>query len=354
LDIKGFKCYWNQQLLPGGCIIERAGFVSISDVPIKSHHCTTSLQYLGKYVFVRHETSSGKFYCKLSRKQPISNSLETALGWLNFDIGNVFCIIVRSELKLRNLVQYFFVLRKSIFLHFPSIWNKVIEIVSARIIFNQLNYVNKNLDIKGFLYYKSEIQAQMLLSSATFAPGGLFPSLTSPLKSHHCTTFLQYLGKYVFVRRETRKFWKVPWQTNLNLLNKWPLQFAFAYLNTQESSPSRTQLKRLQDGWRNVFYIILRYWMNLRSLVQYLFVLCNRQVSLPSLTSPLKSHLCTTFLQYLGKYTFVRCETRKFWKVPWQTNLNLLNKWPLIFACAYLNTQESSPSGTPLKRLQDG
>ncbi|KRY12915.1 hypothetical protein T12_539 [Trichinella patagoniensis] len=26
--------------------------------------------------------------------------------------------------------------------------------------------------------------------------------------------------------------------------------------------------------------------------------------------------------------------------------------WPLKFACAYLNTQESSPSGTPLKRLQ--
>ncbi|KRX42795.1 hypothetical protein T09_6277, partial [Trichinella sp. T9] len=51
---------------------------------------------------------------------------------LNFDIGNVFCIIVRSELKLKNLVQYFFVLRKSIFLHFPSIWNKFIEIVSGR------------------------------------------------------------------------------------------------------------------------------------------------------------------------------------------------------------------------------
>ncbi|KRX65806.1 hypothetical protein T09_217, partial [Trichinella sp. T9] len=28
--------------------------------------------------------------------------------------------------------------------------------------------------------------------------------LTSPLKSHHGTTFLQYLGKYAFVRRATR------------------------------------------------------------------------------------------------------------------------------------------------------
>ncbi|KRY04048.1 hypothetical protein T12_16, partial [Trichinella patagoniensis] len=38
--------------------------------------------------------------------------------------------------------------------------------------------------------------------------------LTCPLKSHHCRTFLQYLGKYAFVRRATRRFWKVPWQTN--------------------------------------------------------------------------------------------------------------------------------------------
>ncbi|KRY15875.1 hypothetical protein T12_9408 [Trichinella patagoniensis] len=122
--------------------------------------------------------------------------------------------------------------------------------VNKTIIFNQLNYINKNLDIKGFLYYKSEIQAQMLLESATFAHGAQvsFPSPTSPLKSHHCTTFLQYLGKYAFVRRATR-FWKVPWQTNPHLLcYKWSLKFACAYLITQENSPSGTSLKRLQDG----------------------------------------------------------------------------------------------------------
>ncbi|KRX44529.1 hypothetical protein T05_7580 [Trichinella murrelli] len=39
-------------------------------------------------------------------------------------------------------------------------------------------------------------------------------------------------------------------------------------------------------------------------------VLSSAQVSLPSLTSPLKSHHCTTFLQYLGKYAFVRLATR--------------------------------------------
>ncbi|KRY07073.1 hypothetical protein T01_8208, partial [Trichinella spiralis] len=42
---------------------------------------------------------------------------------------NVLCIIVRYSLKWRSLVQYFFVLGKSIFLHFSSIWNKFIEIV---------------------------------------------------------------------------------------------------------------------------------------------------------------------------------------------------------------------------------
>ncbi|XP_003381384.1 hypothetical protein Tsp_07905 [Trichinella spiralis] len=116
-----------------------------------------------------------------------------------------------------------------------------------------MRYLRKllvSIDFNGFLYYKSEIQAQMLLESATFARGAKVssPSLTSPLKSHHCTTFLQYHGKYAFVRRATRRFWKVLWQTNANLLNKWPLKFACAYLNTQESSPSGTPLKRLLDG----------------------------------------------------------------------------------------------------------
>ncbi|KRZ60865.1 hypothetical protein T02_10496 [Trichinella nativa] len=66
-------------------------------------------------------------------------------------------------------------------------------------------------------------------------------------------------------------FWEVIWQTNPNLLNKWPLKFACAYLNTQESSPSGTPLKRQQDG--NVFFIIVRYLLKLRSLLQYFFVL---------------------------------------------------------------------------------
>ncbi|KRX18055.1 hypothetical protein T07_10498 [Trichinella nelsoni] len=137
---------------------------------------------------------------------------------------------------------------------------------------------------------------QLLLAVAQVS----FPSLTSPLKSHHFTTFLQYLGKYAFVRRATRH--KCYWNQQI-LLGA---------------------------------------------------VLSKAQVLIPSLTSPLKSHHFTTFLQYLVKYAFVRRTTRRFWKVPLHTNPYLLNKWPLKFACAYLNTQESSPSGTPLKRLQDG
>ncbi|KRX55076.1 hypothetical protein T09_12794 [Trichinella sp. T9] len=46
--------------------------------------------------------------------------------------GNVFCIIVRYWLKLRSLLKYFFVSGKSSFLHFPSICNQFIEIVSGR------------------------------------------------------------------------------------------------------------------------------------------------------------------------------------------------------------------------------
>ncbi|KRZ68200.1 hypothetical protein T08_16763, partial [Trichinella sp. T8] len=62
------------------------------------------------------------------------------------------------------------------------------------------------LDIKGFLYYKST----NVIGISNFCPGDVlssaqvsYPSLTSRLKSHHCTTFLQYLGKYAFVRLAT-------------------------------------------------------------------------------------------------------------------------------------------------------
>ncbi|KRX81735.1 hypothetical protein T06_14489 [Trichinella sp. T6] len=58
-------------------------------------------------------------------------------------------------------------------------------------------------------------------------------------------------------------------------------------------------------------------------------VLSSAQVSLPSLTSPLESHHCATFLQYLGKYSFVR-RANRFWKVPWQTNPNFLHAPILI------------------------
>ncbi|KRY47590.1 hypothetical protein T03_8542, partial [Trichinella britovi] len=97
------------------------------------------------------------------------------------------------------------------------------------------------------LYYKSEIQAQMLLESATFARGAQVSLLsqTSPLKSHHRSTFSAIFRQ---IRVCTTRFWKVPWQTNSYLLNKRHLKFACAYLNTQESSPSGTPLKRLQDG----------------------------------------------------------------------------------------------------------
>ncbi|KRZ53619.1 hypothetical protein T02_14464 [Trichinella nativa] len=43
----------------------------------------------------------------------------------------------------------------------------------------------------------------------------------------------------------------------------------------------------------------------------------------------------------------------RFWKVPRQTNGYVLNKCPLNSPCAYLNTQGSSPCGTPLILIDD-
>ncbi|KRY57700.1 hypothetical protein T03_11550 [Trichinella britovi] len=43
----------------------------------------------------------------------------------------------------------------------------------------------------------------------------------------------------------------------------------------------------------------------------------------------------------------------RFWKVARQTNGYVSNKWPLKLPCAYLNTQGSSPSGTPLILIDD-
>ncbi|KRX50729.1 hypothetical protein T05_117, partial [Trichinella murrelli] len=52
------------------------------------------------------------------------------------------------------------------------------------------------------------------------------------------------------------------------------------------------------------------------------------------------------FLLYMTKV--------RFWKVLRQINAYVSNKWPLKFPCAYLNTQESRPTGTPFKRIQSG
>ncbi|KRY28090.1 hypothetical protein T01_5025 [Trichinella spiralis] len=71
-----------------------------------------------------------KFACSYLNTQQSSPS-GTPLKRL--EDRNVLCIIVRYSLKWRSLVQYFFVLGKSIFLHFPSNWNKFINIVSGRI-----------------------------------------------------------------------------------------------------------------------------------------------------------------------------------------------------------------------------
>ncbi|KRY14447.1 hypothetical protein T12_16257 [Trichinella patagoniensis] len=64
----------------------------------------------------------------------------------------------------------------------------------------------------------------------------------------------------------------------------------------------------------------------------------------------LKSYQHETFLAITRQ---IRIH-KTFWKVLRQINAYVLNKWPLKLPCAYLNTQESRPTGTPLKRIQGG
>ncbi|KRX35072.1 hypothetical protein T05_3691 [Trichinella murrelli] len=76
-------------------------------------------------------------------------------------------------------------------------------------------------------------------------------------------------------------------------------------------------------------------------------VLSSDQVSLRFVLLRLKSYKHRTLLA-------ITRQIRNFWKVLRQINAYVLNKWLLKLQCAYLNTQGSSPSDTPLKRIDDG
>ncbi|KRZ65228.1 hypothetical protein T10_11211, partial [Trichinella papuae] len=52
---------------------------------------------------------------------------------LHFCNGNIFDISVTYSMKLRSLVQYFFVLGNPIFLHFRPILISLIKVVSPRL-----------------------------------------------------------------------------------------------------------------------------------------------------------------------------------------------------------------------------
>ncbi|KRX16100.1 hypothetical protein T07_10717 [Trichinella nelsoni] len=73
------------------------------------------------------------------------------------------------------------------------------------------------------------------------------------------------------------------------------------------------------------------------------------QVLLRFVLLRLKSYQHRTFLTITRQ---IRIH-KTFWKVPRQTNAYVSNKWPLKLPSAYLNTQGSSPTETPLKRIDD-
>ncbi|KRZ93490.1 hypothetical protein T08_9056 [Trichinella sp. T8] len=85
--------------------------------------------------------------------------------------------------------------------------------------------------------------------------------------------------------------------------------------------------------------IIMRYSLKLPSFVQY-FVVLGKSIFL---------HFWSISIKLIKVVSL-----RRFWKVLRQINAYVLNKWPLKLPCAYLNTQGSSPSDTPLKRIDDG
>ncbi|KRY28883.1 hypothetical protein T01_4426, partial [Trichinella spiralis] len=90
-------------------------------------------------------------------------------------------------------------------------------------------------------------------------------------RARYHPTFLQYLSKYAFIQRATRRFWKVLRQINAYVSNKWLLKLLCAYLNTQESRHTGTPLK-----WNKDFVaIIMRYSFTFCTLVQYFLVLGN-------------------------------------------------------------------------------
>ncbi|KRZ82385.1 hypothetical protein T08_16578 [Trichinella sp. T8] len=105
------------------------------------------------------------------------------------------------------------------------------------------------------------------------------------------------------------------------------------YWNSRDTEPGW-----LNFGIGNIFTIIMRYSFTLRSVVQYFVVLGNS----------IFLHF-RTILNKLKKVASIR-----LWKDLRHINAYVLNKWRLKFPCAYLNTQGSCTTGTPVIRNQGG
>ncbi|KRY50086.1 hypothetical protein T03_15259 [Trichinella britovi] len=63
----------------------------------------------------------------------------------------------------------------------------------------------------------------------------------------------------------------------------------------------------------------------------------------------LKSHHPSSFFPISRQIRVHTTCDQRFWKVLRQINPYVSNKWPLKLPCAYLNTQQSRHTGTPLK-----
>ncbi|KRX14744.1 hypothetical protein T07_13278, partial [Trichinella nelsoni] len=145
------------------------------------------------------------------------------------------------------------------------------------IIFNQLYCISKRFCItKVKIRHKCSWNQELLLAGCIINRAGIVSVSDFPTK---------FASQYDFfaISRQigvcTTRFWTVPMQANLNLLNKWPLKFACAYLNTQESRSSGTHLKRFLH-YNEVFDEIVQ---------SFAIIICFGQVNFSSFSVQLES-----------------------------------------------------------------
>ncbi|KRY52257.1 hypothetical protein T03_16203 [Trichinella britovi] len=169
-----------------------------------------------------------------------------------------------------------------------------------------------------------------------------FPFLSLRRKSRYTQCFCQYLIKYAFVHRQT-KFVILESSTASKRL-------PCAYVNTQGSSPSETPLISIDD--KKFFDIIMRYSLKKPRLVQY-FVVLGMSIFFHFRT--ISNKLKKVVSIWVEMFLYYKNEPQVQMLLESETFPGILESSTASkrLPCAYLNTQGSSPSETPLISIDD-